>query len=223
MLPTEIETARRWLRARARYLCGGAARLPNGTTGRGKLDPVYVSVTQGRDFKGNWTKYSSCGDQLHALAVDFGVPIESSWINRDSPAWNKKWQFGTPQNDGRDNLSMLWAYGGPMHKTPLSYLPEPGDFLMVERPNGSGAHVCVAGNMISGKLELFNYGAGGMTNVEFPGSNCSLANVSAHDGALWINQKKLVRVLEVPRLIQLSKRLPIADSETLEALEASVP
>lgn len=217
MIHSELAVARRWIRAQARFLCGGKL-------GRSKLDPVYIETTQGRDHKEAWHRYSSCGDLLHCLAVDLGVPIEASWINREAPEIGKVHLFGLPSNGHRDNLSMLWAYGGPMHATPVGYLPEPGDFLMLERPNGSGAHVLIAGEMGPKGLETFNYGAGGMQRKAEPGSDCSWSRLSTIGNALWLGTKVVTRCLEVPRLLALvpAGRLPDASGELLEALEASV-
>lgn len=208
MSPDDIKAARQFVRAKARYACGG-------TKGRGKLDPVYVEVTQGRDSKSNWAHYSSCGDQLHWMAWELGV--REPWVNRDDAASGRHWRPGT-------NITDLEK---PAIAPPVSYLPESGDFLLLWNI-GNDAHVCIAGNTDSGVLELFNYGAGGMSPSEFPGSSVSHVNLIASGGLQVQNltthaTKKIQRVIPLDLLLALSSALPSMTGEEIDALEKSVP
>jgi len=197
-----ISDIRAYVRLLARFYCGGKA-------GRGKLDPVYVHVTQGRDFKANWVHYSSCGDLLHCLSWELGV--RSLWVNRDADAspegsavqWPaRKWSFGA-----RDNISLLQGKNGPSIETPVGYLPEAGDFLLCWHDDGSGVHVRIAGNTSDGLLETFDYGAGGMSPTEFPGATCNHVKLVTNGGQLLLEsptthaRKRVQRVVPLDRLL----------------------
>ena len=221
--PVEIAAARRYARALARWRCGGK-------NGRSKLDPVYVDTTQGRDFEANWEDYSSCGDLLHAVAVDLGVPTSTPWINRDDKTIGKHWQFGTHENGHRDNISMLQFYGGPAIKTPIGYLPEPGDFLLCWHDNMTGVHVRIAGNTTAGVLESFDYGAGGMTRTAVPGAVCSFLKLSTNGGKLIVTstrtgQSKCVqKIITLPTIMAFAgANRPGMTGEEIEELERRVP
>lgn len=192
--PVDIAAVRRWIVARAEYLCDDGVTRPDGSRMRGKLDPVYVETTQGRDVRSVWKHYSSCGDLLHALAWELGV--RAAWVNRDDPASGRKWHVG-------ENITMLRTASRVL---PVSYLPEPGEFLLLWN-TGFDAHVCVAGETAEGLLTTYNYGAGGMTDTEWPGAKIAqvalraaapgLDIVNPHTGA----RKRIQRILDVPSLV----------------------
>lgn len=217
MTPDYLKAARDYARARARFLCGGAK-------GRGKLETTYVAVTQGRDTKPNWKHYSSCGDLLHHLAVEMGVPIASDWINRDAPEIGKHWEF----MNGRDNIGRL-QHPGPAFKTPIGYLPEAGDYLLCWHDSGTDVHVRVAGNTTNGLLETFDYGAGGMSDSEFPGATCNHVNISTIGGKLLLANpisrvtKPVQKIIPLPVLLDLCVNMPSMTGEEIDALEKSVP
>lgn len=217
MSPDDLIAARSYARALSRFACGGAK-------GRGKLDPVYVEVTQGRDSKPNWTHYSSCGDQLHWHSVKMGVPITTDWINRDDPASGKKWEF----LNGRDNIGKL-QHPGPATVTPTSYVPDAGDYLLCWHEDGQDVHVRICGNTNTGMLETFDYGAGGMSNSEFPGATCNQVKIGTIGQKLiLINPKNGVhtvvqKVIPLPVILALSANLPSMTGEEIDALEKSVP
>lgn len=219
--PTDLPAARQYARALARWACGGKA-------GRGKLDPVYVDVTQGRDYRANWAHYSSCGDLLHWLAWEFGVREE--WVNRDDTASGRHWTFGTPANGGRDNISTLQGrkgHPGPAIVTPGGYLPEAGDFLLCWHDDGSGVHVRVAGNATDGVLETFDFGAGGMSNSERPGAACNHLRLVTNGGKLLLEtlpdaSKRVQKVVPLSVLIAQSDALPSMTGEEIDELEARV-
>jgi hypothetical protein len=202
--PEDLQSARDYVRAKARFACGGAK-------GRGKLDPVYVEVTQGRDSKANWAHYSSCGDQLHWMAWELGV--RDPWVNRDDPDSNRHWRPGT-------NITDLEK---PATAVPISYVPEAGDLLLLWN-TGNDAHVCIAGTTEAGVLEVMNYGAGGMCAVEFPGSNISHLHVIKQHGSLFVQNpttravKQVQRVITLPNLLALSSGLPSMTSDDTAAL-----
>lgn len=221
--PDDLPAARAYVRLLARFYCGGVK-------GRGKLEAPYIHVTQGRDFKANWHAYSSCGDLLHCIAWELGV--RSLWVNRDADAspdgsaelgaavsWAaRKWSFGA-----RDNISMLQGKNGPSIPTPLSYVPEAGDFLMCWHDDGSGVHVRVAGNTDAGLLETFDYGAGGCSPTEFPGATCNHVKLVTAGGELLVEsptthaRKRVQRVVPLARLLLESTAPTIAvDAGALE-------
>lgn len=215
MTPEDLSAARRYARALARFACGGAK-------GRGKLDPVYVDVTQGRDYRANWTHYSSCGDLLHWLAWTFGV--RADWINRDDKDAGLHWEF----MGGRDNIGKL-QHPGPAIVTPIGYLPEPGDFLMCWHDDGSGVHVRVAGNTDNGVIETFDYGAGGMSNSEHPGASCNHLKLVANGGQLLLETiapaphalKRVQKIIRLPDIMAQSTAPTIAiPIDELEGLVA---
>lgn len=208
MTPEDLQSARDYVRAKARFACGGAK-------GRGKLDPIYIDVTQGRDSKANWTHYSSCGDQLHWMAWELGV--REPWINRDDSDTGRHWIPGL-------NITALEK---PAIEPPISYLPEAGDFLLLWN-SGTDAHVCIAGTTEAGVLETMNYGSGGMCACEFPGASVSHLKVITQSGSLFVQNitthavKKIQRIIPLDRLLALSSGLPSMTGEEIDALEKSV-
>ena len=214
MTPEYLEAARRYARAKARFACGGSK-------GRGKLDPVYVDVTQGRDFKGNWEKYSSCGDLLHWHAEEMGV--DEPWINRDGHG--RKWEF----IGSKGNIGKLQAPHGPAIATPVGYLPEAGDYLMCWNTGNGDVHVRIAGNTKDGILETFDFGAGGMTNTEFPGASCGQIKLITNGGHLDGQSlrtkaiKRIQKVIPLPVILALSKNIPQLSGEDITSLEEMVP
>lgn len=213
--PEDLVAARQYARALARYACGG-------TKGRGKLDPVYVEVTQGRDYRANWTHYSSCGDQLHWHAWTLGV--REAWINRDDPEAGTKWEF----LNGHDNIGKL-QHPGPAIVTPQGYLPEAGDYLLCWHDGGSDVHVRIAGNTDAGLLETFDYGAGGMSNSEFPGATCNHVKLVTNGGKLLLESptthatKRVQKVIPLPVILALAgNRRPSMSGEELDELEKRV-
>jgi len=214
MTPDYLIAARRYARALARWACGG-------NDGRGKLDPVYVEVTQGRDFKGNWEHYSSCGDLLHWHAEMMGV--DEPWINRDGHG--RRWEF----IGDRGNIGKLQAPHGPAIATPVGYLPEPGDYLMCWNTGNGDVHVRIAGNTLNGVLETFDYGAGGMTNTEKPGASCGSVKLVTNGGHLDFKSlrsgavKRCQKVIPLPVIIGLSKKMPQLTGEDIEEMEHRVP
>jgi hypothetical protein len=213
----DMLACRQYARALARYACGGKA-------GRSKLDPLYVEVTHGRDFRANWEHYSSCGDLLHWHAEQMGV--DEKWINRDRTDPPRHWEFlGT-----RGNIGKLQAPLGPAIATPISYLPEAGDYLLCWHDDGEGVHVRIAGNTEAGVLETFDYGAGGMTNTEH-GASCNHLKLVTNGGKLFLETlpgvphaiKRVQKVIPLPVIVALAgSRLPSMTGEEIDALEARV-
>lgn len=170
--------------------------------GRGKLDPVYVEVTEGRDKKGSWAHYSSCADLGHFLAERCGV--EEKWVNREHDAVNGPWKPVV-------NVSCL---GTPSEPVTVHYLPEPGDIWIMSNhkwPTGDDYHVCVyvgANPEKHGEHITANYGAGGMSASEFPGAKLG-SHMLATDGAgLIYGAKRVSRVITVPNLVGRSTAKP---------------
>ncbi len=196
--------ARRYIRAMARFWCGGVK-------GRSKLDPVYVQVTEGRDVKAQWAHYSSCGDLSQAICQHMGA--EGVWINRASA---HGWAPGK-------NLIDFYGQHGPAESTPVGYLPEPGDIGFIWL-TGNDAHTFVFGDMQDGgHAETFNYGAGGMSTSEL-GAHQSSSLLSTLDGQLRIGARVLHKVLTVPTLLSLTDvdRLPPMSGDIVAEIEGRI-
>lgn len=231
----DLTAARRYARAYARWRCGGKA-------GRGKLDPVYVEETEGRDAKAFWDRYSSCGDLSQGLAFHLGV--RAPYINR---AVHQGWRpgrnlldfyDGAPDPVSRPALrDYVRAHGTPAIKPPTDYVPQAGDIGFVCTPGQNNAHTFVFGDVLSFTanadnsiaaaaalvVETFNYGAGGMTRTEFPGANCRESQAERRNGALWLGQRKLYYVVPLERLLADSSALPAMSGEVIDELEGRVP
>lgn len=206
----QVAQARRYIRALARFWCGG-------TPGRGKLDPVYVEVTQGRDPKANWAHWSSCGELSQAVAEHMGV--KQPWLNR-SPHWRA----------GRNLLDFYdvkHVPSAPARPPGLSYLPEPGDIGFIWL-TGRDAHTFVFGDSLAldthagAQIETFNYGAGGMQDVEFPGARQSVSKLHTSGGQLFVGTRILHQVLTVPQLLACCGTLPEITNDTIAELEARI-
>lgn len=253
---TDLQASRRYARAYARWRCGGALPLykgcPPGQTGRGKLDPVYVEETQGRDMKAFWDHYSSCGDLSQGLAAHLGV--RKPYVNR-ADGYGKGWIPGRNLlhfYDGANPLNMVsvyaersWpafaayvkAHGSPAIVPPAGYVPAAGDLGFVWTPGQNNAHTFVFGHTISFAehegdtiatapalvAETFNYGAGGMTRTEYPGANCRESKIERRANGLWLGQRKLQYIVPLERLLADSAGLPSMSGEEIEEMERRVP
>lgn len=205
----------------ARWACGYEQ-------GRGKLDPVYVEVTEGRDKKHDWKFYSSCADLGHFIAKRCGV--REAWVNRDDDNVHGPWE--RVKNVGK----LAIASRAPR----AAYAPELGDIWILSNtwlsPNpkeaGKDAHVCVCLGPTPGTPGEYltaNYGASGLQVVEFPGAKLSS---KTWDGKRY-GSKLLAEVLEVPDLVARASVKPDFSGperwsaewtgEVKEALEASFP
>jgi hypothetical protein len=174
--------------ALARWACGYGK-------GRGKLDPVYREVVEGRDRKPDWKFYSSCADLGHWLAKRCGV--REAWVNRDDDNVHGPWE--RVKNVGKLAIASVAPQPG--------YLPEPGDIWILSNtwPAGSDSHVCVYLGPTPGKAGehlTANYGASGLAAVEFPGAKLSSKALAGADaGALRYGSKKIAEVLTVANLV----------------------
>ncbi len=245
MTPADLTAARQYARAYARWRCGGALPLyphcPPGQTGRGKLDPVYVEETEGRDQKAFWDHYSSCGDLSQGLAYHLGV--RAPYVNRAAMpgGWHpgrNLLHFYDPAR-GSASYPALGRYcaehGTPAVKPAADHVPQAGDLGFIWTPGLNNAHTFVFGNVLafangSGPAdalaltaETFNYGAGGMTRTEFPGAHCSESHIERRSGGLWLGQRKLQFIVPLERLLADSDGLPAMSGEVIDEMERRVP
>jgi hypothetical protein len=241
--PEDLAAYRRYARAYCRWRCGGALPLykgcPPGQTGRGKLDPVYVEETEGRDDKRWWDKYSSCGDLSQGLAWHLGV--RKPYVNRAT--MRAKWIPGRNLlhfYDGRSGYGIaapntfpaLHAYvkehGPPAIKTPEDYRPLAGDIGFIWSPGLNNAHTFVFGTELQRDgdvclVETFNYGAGGMTRTEYPGGHVVKSTLDKRSTGLWLGKRKLQFVAPLSRLLADSEALPFIPGEVVTEMEERVP
>jgi hypothetical protein len=236
LTPEDLTAARQYARAYARWRCGGQ-------TGRGKLDPVYVEETEGRDQKAFWDHYSSCGDLSQGLAYHLGV--RKPYVNRAAMpgGWHpgrNLLHFYDPAR-GSASYPALGAYCAehdpPAIHVPADYVPQAGDLGFIWTPGNNNAHTFVFGSVLafaanvgntpatapSLVVETFNYGAGGMTRTEFPGAHCSEPKIERRSGALWLGQRKLQYVVPLERLLADSDGLPDMSGEAIDEMEGRVP
>lgn len=117
-----------------------------GASGRGEKDPVYISVTEGRDTVPG---YSSCADLAHWL--HFRLGLRGSWINRKE---HKGWKVGL-------NVSRL-AFSPIADKFPREPY-ECGDIGIIwARTDTTDAHVLMfRGLMEPGTYATSEYGQPG--------------------------------------------------------------
>lgn len=212
----DVEFWREAIGALAEWAC---TRAPgNGT--RDKTDPVYVEVTEGRDRKGSWQFYSSCADLGHWLAKRCGV--REAWVNRTDDDFAGPWE--PVKNVGK--------LGSPATHTPVGYLPERGDILILSNfpwPRGSDHHVCVylgPNPAKPGEHCTANYGAAGLANTPINGAKISSKPLKVELSKLVYGSKTICRVLTVPNLIgrinakpDLSGPEPWTTGEVLDYLD----
>jgi hypothetical protein len=248
MTPEDLTTARQYVRAYARWRCGGALPLyngcPPGQTGRGKLDPVYVEETQGRDQKAFWDRYSSCGDLSQGVAAHLGV--RKPYMNR-ADAHGKGWNPGrnlvhfydgeiSARGQGFHLLAdYIREHGRPAIVPPAGYVPKAGDLGFIWSPGQNNAHTFVFGHLLAfGNAsvpetapaliaETFNYGAGGMTRTEYPGAHCVESKIERRANGLWFGTRKLQFIVPLERLLADSEGLPAMSGEVIDEMEARVP
>ena len=245
MTDADLTAARQYTRAYARWRCGGALPLyrgaPAGQTGRGKLDPVYVEETEGRDQKAFWDHYSSCGDLSQGLAYHLGV--REPYINRAAMpgGWHpgrNLLHFYDPAR-GSSSYPALGEYcaahGTPAIAVPAGYVPKAGDIGFIWTPGQNNAHTFVFGNLLAfGNsrapetapalvAETFNFGAGGMTRTEYPGAHCVESKIERRANGLWLGQRKLQFIVPLERLLADSDGLPPMSGEVIDELERRVP
>lgn len=151
------------------YFCGvprDARPAPGGVVaGFDKLAPIYVGATEHRDGPGpeQRKRYSSCGDQLHAILERFGV--REPWVNRASLG-----QYLVGANIMRLHQPACEAAQSAIARDP-AYTPPPGSLCLIWS-TGNDAHAFVVlGQGSPGHLLTGNYGAGGMSAATAPGAN----------------------------------------------------
>ncbi len=168
--------------ALSRYFVGvapDARPAPGGTlSGRDKLDPVYVAVTEHRDGPGPAQRkdYSSCGDQLHAILERVGVRLP--FVNRKSL---HGWASGV-------NISRLQAPSCPFaHETKPHELLPPAGSLCLAWTSGYDAHalVVLGPGSDDGHMLTANYGAGGMNEATAPGANLADSPATLDAAGFW--------------------------------------
>jgi hypothetical protein len=242
----DLTASRKYVRAYARWRCGGNLPLykgcPPGQTGRGKLDPVYVEETQGRDDRRWWERYSSCGDLSQGVAAHLGV--HKPYVNR-AGADGKGWIPGRNLlhfYDQRPNARLYPAlaeyvreHGAPAIVPPAGYVPKAGDLGFVWTPGQNNAHTFVFGHLLAFgnsrepetapalHAETLDYGAGGMTRTEYPGAKCNVRKIERRASGLWFDQKRLHYIVPLERLLADSGGLPAMSGEVIDELEARVP
>jgi hypothetical protein len=192
----------------------------NYLVGRGKDDPVYIEVTEGRDGPGAAQRktYSSCADRCHWKLWRLG--LREPWINRKA---NGGWRVG-------QNISLLsWQPKSGIWHVPYivpdaDWIPGPGDELVIWR-NGNDAHSLSAlGPPEKGKLTTANYGAGGMSPGSWPGARIGSAPLALIGGQWYYGQRIVHRVIPVSAMRNLS-RVPVdmtgaaMTGEDLDALD----
>lgn len=165
--------------ALSRHFCGAPidARPAPGAvlTGRDKLDPVYVAVTEHRDGPGPEQRkhYSSCGDQLHAILERVGVRLPP--LNRSSL---KQYQVGA-------NITRLQAFPFSHEAKPHEPVPPAGSLCLIWT-SGYDAHALTILGEGSDENHVItgNYGAGGMSPSTAPGANISDSPIML-DAGFW--------------------------------------
>jgi|SRR6478609_676634 len=170
--------------------------------GRGKDDPVYREVCEGRDAGLARAHYSSCGDLGHWLAERLGV--REKWVNRQSLG---QYRVGM-------NVVEL-GYGCPIsHDAPTGPEwpgPEPGDICEIwNGAAGQDAHVLVVLGQGSdaNHLRTANYGSGGMSAAAFPGAKISDSSFSRHADGWYVGTRRLRRVIKLADLVRMSTAYP---------------
>lgn len=151
------------------YFCGvprDARPAPGGAiAGFDKLAPIYASATEYRDGPGpeQRKRYSSCGDQLHAILDRIGV--RESWVNRASLG-----QYLIGANILRLHPPACEAAQSAIARDP-AYIPPPGSLCLIWSTGDDAHALVVLGQGSSGHLLTGNYGAGGMSPATTPGAN----------------------------------------------------
>lgn len=213
------------------YACGGSK-------GRGKRDPVYLSVVENRDGpQVAWDRYSSCGDRAHWRMWRLGV--RERFVNREerTPLPND-WHVGANiielHNVSHGAPCMRDARGFATRPGP-DWIPEPGDELLIWN-YGNDAHSLSVMSYDPIKREAYtaNYGTAGMSLAEFPGAQCKTVPLvyKADDG--WVcGKRKVQRVTKLEAVIPLITAKPnfkdiggayfFGTGEMLDALESIVP
>lgn len=101
-----------------------------GPIGRPQTDPVYLSITEGREGL-NTHSGTSCGELGHWLLMRLG--IRCAWVNRNE---NHGWRPGV-------NISLL-AFNPVSKYATLTDQYKPGDLILIwEKPDTTDAH-CMA-------------------------------------------------------------------------------
>ncbi len=176
-----------------RYACGG-------DKGRGKNDPVYREVTEGRDGPGDLQRaaYSSCGDLGHWLLERLGV--REKWVNRHSLG-----QYHVGANVYELGLGCPIAHAAPTASDWAG--PEAGDICEIwNGTKGQDAHVFVVlgpSEKVEGKLLTANYGAGGMQAALWPGARLSNSSCQHTIAGWFVGSRKMQRVIRLVDYVPL--------------------
>ncbi len=203
----------------ARWACGA----PELTIG--KLHPRYREIVENRDQKQDWKYYSSCGDLAFWIAKRCGV--REAWVNRDDDNVHGPWELA------KNVAKLAIASTAPR----ADYKPGLGDIWILSNtwPAGTDSHVCAClgpNPEKPGEYLSANYGAGGLSPVEFPGAKVASHALADPGGRLRYHGKLIAEVLEVPDLVARVSAKPDFSGpawsstwtgEVRDALEASAP
>lgn len=173
--------------------------------GRGKDEPAYREVTEGRDVGMMRAHYSSCGDQGHWLLQRLG--LAERWLNRSSLN-----QYGVGLNIARLGLGCPISHVAPTSADWAG--PQPGDICLIwNSASGSDAHcfVCLGPGSDAGHIRTANYGAGGMSSAAFPGANIANSPFVHREDGWYVglaHPRKLQRTIKLGDAIALRKHQP---------------
>lgn len=182
--------------------------LCNGKAGRGKLDPVYRLVLENRDKKGDWSGYSSCGDRAHFKLWRFGC--RKAFVNREERTplpndfkWGMNIAFLHDLSKGSPCMTTITSKGKKIAAPPpATWVPMVGDELIIwnDTKMGKDAHSLSLVALNGTEALTANYGAGGMTDVEFPGGKLAEGTLEVRNGIWWYGDKNPKRVQRVLRI-----------------------
>lgn len=204
----------------SRYFIGQYDALPppgGALEGRSKLDPVYVATTEHRDGPGDAqrARYSSCGDQLHAILARLG--IDAPWVNR-----GPRYRVG-------QNIALLQPPSCPAaHWAHPHEIPPPGSLCLIWT-SGNDAHALVVLGPGSDANHLLtaNYGAGGMSSSTRPGCNLADSPLTNDAKGYWHiggSHRQLHSVITPASLIPFLGQIDLTDcrvtGELIDALGA---
>lgn len=212
----DLDVWQRAVTALDEWACGYEA-------GRGKDDPTYVQVTEGRDFGVMRKHYSSCGDRAHWRLARIGV--RTLWVNRK------------PNYRVGQNISLLHGHG--THSLPASFEFTIGDELIIfNAPTGSDAHSCsvlglehrldTSAGPAGTYLKSANYGAGGMNAGAWPGARIATSRLEWRKGVAgagwYLGTRRVQSVLRLVDIVKLVSAQPdltgaAVTGEDIDALE----
>lgn len=206
----------------------------DGSNGRLKGDPIFNSVTEGRqrcwvNSEGKQVCYSACGDLPHFIIWNLAGKPDPSTVARNAPirAVNRQEAFGWQSGKNIILLGTLTP-GKTTYKLVDTFNPPLGSVLLMGR-NGN-EHVCIVESYTEDDLHTYDYGQFFSSSTGLPANygGCAVRRYLSlnKDNFIWASRqgyqsKPLIAYVDIGQFI-VSNMPAITNSYVPDSFEGGI-